>query len=60
MIRYISNYSNRTHLVASDFNEVKRMSIENRIKYLVSSSPEIMYCMVLPLNDEIRNTLGSQ
>ena len=29
MIRYVSNYSNRTHLVANDFNEVKWMSIEN-------------------------------
>ena len=34
MIRYVLNYSNRTHLVANDFNEVKWMNIENRIKYL--------------------------
>ena len=27
MIRYVLNYSNRTHLVANDFNEVKWMSI---------------------------------
>ena len=32
MIRYVLNYSNRTHLIAKDFNEVKWMSIENRIK----------------------------
>ena len=32
MIRYVLNYSNRTYLVANDFNEVKWMSIENRIK----------------------------
>ena len=32
MIRYVLNYSIRTHLVANDFNEVKCMSIENRIK----------------------------
>ena len=37
MIRYVLNYSNRTHLVANDFIEVKRMSIENRIKYLTAS-----------------------
>ena len=37
MIRYVLNYSNRTHLVANDFNEVKWMSIENRIKYLAAS-----------------------
>ena len=36
MIRYVLNYSNRTHLVANDFNEVKWMSIENRIKYLAA------------------------
>ena len=29
MIRYVLNYSNRTHLVANDFNEVKWMSIKN-------------------------------
>ena len=29
MIRYVLNYSNRTHLLANDFNEVKWMSIEN-------------------------------
>ena len=37
MIRYVLNYSNRTHLVANDFNEVKWMSIENIIKYLAAS-----------------------
>ena len=37
MIRYVLNYSNRTHLVANDLNEVKWMSIENRIKYLAAS-----------------------
>ena len=37
MIRYVLKYSNRTHLVANDFNEVKWMSIENRIKYLAAS-----------------------
>ena len=37
MIRYVLNYSNRTHLVANDFNEVKWMSIENRINYLATS-----------------------
>ena len=37
MIRYVLNYSNRTHLVANDFNQVKWMSIENRIKYLAAS-----------------------
>ena len=37
MIRYVLNYSNRTHLVANDFNEVKWMSIENRVKYLAAS-----------------------
>ena len=37
MIRYVLNYSNRTYLVANDFNEVKWMSIENRIKYLAAS-----------------------
>ena len=37
MIRYVLNYSNRTHLVANDFNEVKWMSIENRVKYLATS-----------------------
>ena len=37
MIRYFLNYSNRTHLVANDFNEVKWMSIGNRIKYLAAS-----------------------
>ena len=37
MIRYVLNYSNRTHLVANDFNEVKWMSIENGIKYLAAS-----------------------
>ena len=37
MIRYVLNYSNRTHLVANDFNEDKWMSIENRIKYLATS-----------------------
>ena len=37
MITYVLNYSNRTHLVANDFNEVKWMSIENRIKYLAAS-----------------------
>ena len=37
MIGYVLNYSNRTHLVANDFNEVKWMSIENRIKYLAAS-----------------------
>ena len=37
IIRYVLNYSNRTHLVANDFNEGKRMSIENRIKYLAAS-----------------------
>ena len=37
MIRYVLNYSNRSHLVATDFNEVKWMSIENRIKYLALS-----------------------
>ena len=37
MIRYVLNYSNRTHLVANDFNVVKWMSIENRIKYLDAS-----------------------
>ena len=36
MIRYVLNYSNRTHLVANDFNEVKWMSIENRKKYLAT------------------------
>ena len=36
MIRYVLNYSNRTHLLANDFNEVKWMSIENRIKYLAT------------------------
>ena len=36
-ITYVLNYSNRTHLVANDFNEVKWMSIENRIKYLAAS-----------------------
>ena len=36
MIRYVLNYSNRTHLVANDFNEVKQMSIENRITYLAA------------------------
>ena len=37
MIRYVLNYSNRTHLVTNDFKKVKWMSIENRIKYLASS-----------------------
>ena len=37
MIRYVLNYSNRTHLVANDFNEVKWMLIENRMKYLAGS-----------------------
>ena len=37
MIRYVLNYSNRTHLLANNFNEVKWMSIENRIKYLAAS-----------------------
>ena len=37
MIRYVLNYSNRTYLVTNDFNEVKWMSIENRIKYLTAS-----------------------
>ena len=37
MIRYVLNYSNRTHLVANNCNEVKWMSIENRIKYLAAS-----------------------
>ena len=37
MIRYVLNYSNRSHLVANDFNEVKWMSIENRKKYLAAS-----------------------
>ena len=37
MIRYVLYYSNRTHLVANDFNEVKWMSIENRMKYLAAS-----------------------
>ena len=37
MIRYVLNCSNRTHLVANDFNEVKWMSIENRIGYLAAS-----------------------
>ena len=37
MIRYVLNYSNRTHLEANDFNEAKWMSIENRIKYLAAS-----------------------
>ena len=37
MIRYALNYSNRTHLVTNDFNEVKWMSIEKRIKYLAAS-----------------------
>ena len=37
MIRYVFNYSNRTHLLANDVNEVKGMSIENRIKYLAAS-----------------------
>ena len=37
MNRYVLNYSNRTHLVANDFNEVKWMSIANRIKYLAAS-----------------------
>ena len=37
MIRYVLNYSIRRHLVANDFNEVKWMSIENRIKYLAAS-----------------------
>ena len=37
MIRYVLNYSNRTHLVATDFKEVKWKSIENRIIYLAAS-----------------------
>ena len=37
MFRYALKYSNRTHLVANDFNEVKWMRIENRIKYLAAS-----------------------
>ena len=37
MIRYVLNYSNRTHLVANDFNEGKWMRIESRIKYLAAS-----------------------
>ena len=37
MIRYVLIYSNRTHLVANDINEVKWMSIESRIKYLAAS-----------------------
>ena len=37
MIRYVLKYSNRTHLVANYFNEVKWMSIGNRIKYLAAS-----------------------
>ena len=37
MIRYVLNYSNRIHLVAKDFNEVKWMSIDNRMKYLAAS-----------------------
>ena len=37
MIRYVLNYSNRTHLVDNDFDEVKWMSIETRIKYLAAS-----------------------
>ena len=37
MIRYVLKYSNKTHFVDNDFNEVKRMSIENRIKYLAAS-----------------------
>ena len=37
MIRYVLNYSNRTHLVANDCNEGKWMSIESRIKYLAAS-----------------------
>ena len=37
MIRYVLNYSDRTQLVANDFNEVKWISIENRIKYLDAS-----------------------
>ena len=36
MIKYVLKYSNRTHLVANDFNEVKWMSIDNRIKYLAA------------------------
>ena len=30
MIRYVLNYSNRTHLLANDFNEVKWMSIGHK------------------------------
>ena len=37
MIKYVLNYSNRTHLIANDFNEVKLMSIENRIKYFAAN-----------------------
>ena len=37
VIRYVLNYSKRPHLVANNFNEVKWMSIENRIKYLAAS-----------------------
>ena len=37
MIRYVLNYSNRTHLVANDFNEVKLKSIEKKIIYLAAS-----------------------
>ena len=37
MIIYVLNYSNRTYLIANDFNEVKWISIGNRIKYLAAS-----------------------
>ena len=46
------NYSNRTHLIANDFNEVKWMSIENRIKYLNEShhynTIHIVNALILP------------
>ena len=45
MIRNVSNDSNRTHLVANDFNEVKWMSIENRI--LLNILPHAMYLTAL-------------
>ena len=37
LIRYVLNYSNRTELVANDFNEVKWISIEHILQYLAAS-----------------------
>ena len=37
MIGYVLIYSIRTHLGANDFNEVKGLSCEIRVKYLVAS-----------------------